>query len=193
MGLHSRDDRQMQAVPGLSPAQCDPLLSVFSDVDQTTQPQTYAEGGAAGTRRRTPGGGSNGQLPTMAETVPLVLSYDPTSPPCDVLGTPCAMARATAHDQLHTFASMLDDTVVHLDLLPSRELTTPEALHAALQGGARLLIDATARAAQRSQEDAKQREHSRGKTTASVAKHGQVAPEHVARFSGADVAWAHSR
>ena len=75
MGLQIRDDRQMKALTGLSPAQCDSLLSVFSDVYQTTQQKTYEEGVASGTRRRKPGGGSKGKLPTMAEKLQFVLYY----------------------------------------------------------------------------------------------------------------------
>jgi len=75
MGLQIRDDRQMKALTGLSPAQFDHLLSVFSDVYQTTQQKTYEAGVASGTRRRKPGGGSKGKLPTMAEKLQLVLSY----------------------------------------------------------------------------------------------------------------------
>jgi hypothetical protein len=73
------------------------------------------------------------------------------------------MARSKAHEHLHTLSPMLYDTLVSLDLMPYRELTTPEELKAALQGGDRLLIDATERASHRSQEDAKQREHDSGK------------------------------
>jgi len=47
--------------------------------------------------------------------------------------------------------------------MPYRELATPEAWKAALQGVARLLIDATERAEHRSQDDAQQREHDSGK------------------------------
>ena len=67
MGLRIRDGRQMQAFTGLSQAQFDPLLPVCSDLYQATQQQTYAKGVASGTRRRKPGGGSKGKLPTMAE------------------------------------------------------------------------------------------------------------------------------
>ena len=52
---------------------------------------------------------------------------------------------------------------MHLALMPYRELATPAALQAALQGAERLLIDATERAYHRSPEDAKQREHDSGK------------------------------
>ena len=163
MGLHMRDDRQMKALTGLSQAQFDPLLSIFSDIYHTTQQQTYAEGVASGTRRRHPGGGSKGKLPTMAEKLPFVLYDSKTYPTFDVLGTQFAMARSKAHENLHKLSPILYDTLVYLDLMPYRELTTPEALQAALQGGDRLLIDATERAYHRSQDEAKQREHDSGK------------------------------
>ena len=172
MGLQIRDDRQMKALTGLSQAQFDHLLSVFRDIYQATQHKTYAEGVASGTRRRHPGGGSKGKLPTMAEKLQFVLYYYKTYPTFDVLGTQFEMARARAHENLHKLAPILYDTLVHLDLMPSRVLTTPEELKAALQGGDRLLIDATERAYHRSQDDAKQREHYSGKKTAYAEKHG---------------------
>jgi len=73
------------------------------------------------------------------------------------------MGRSKAHEHLHTLSPILYDTLVHLDRMPYRALTTPEELKAALQGGDRLLIDATERAYHRSQEDAKQHEHYSGK------------------------------
>jgi hypothetical protein len=73
------------------------------------------------------------------------------------------MARSKANENLHTLSPILYDTLVHLELMPYRELATPEELKAALQGADRLRIDATERADHRSQDDAKQREHSSGK------------------------------
>jgi len=67
MGLLIRDDRQMKAFTGLSQAQCARLLPVFSDLSQATQQHLYATGVAPGTRRRQPGGGSQGKRPPMAE------------------------------------------------------------------------------------------------------------------------------
>ena len=60
MGMQIRDERQMKALTGLSQAQFDRLLPVFSDLYQTTQQQTYEQGIESGTRVRTPGGGSKG-------------------------------------------------------------------------------------------------------------------------------------
>ena len=139
MGLQIRDDRQMKALTGLSQVQFDSLLSVFSDIYRATQQQTYEEGLQSGTRRRRPGGGSKGKLPTMVEKLQFVLYYYKTYPTFDVLGTQFAMARSKAHENLHKLSPILYDTLVHLDLMPYRELTTPEALKAALQGGDHLL------------------------------------------------------
>jgi hypothetical protein len=72
-------------------------------------------------------------------------------------------AAKNANSYTIKLSPILYDTLVHLDLMPYRELSTPEELKAALQGGDRLLIDATERAYHRSQDAAKQREHDSGK------------------------------
>jgi DDE superfamily endonuclease len=176
MGLHIRDERQMKALTGLSQAQFDSLLPVFRDIYRAAQQHAYEKGSQSGTRLRRPGGGSKGKLPTMVEKLQFVLYYYKTYPTFDVLGTQFAMARSRAHENLHKLSPILYDTLVHLELMPYRELATPEELKAALQGGDRLLIDATERAYHRSQDDAKQREHYSGKKTAYVEEHGHGAP-----------------
>src|SRR5262245_55276909 len=143
MSMHIRDERQMKALTGLSQVQFNRLLPVFSDIYQATQHQTYAQGIESGTRRRKPGGGSKGKLPTMADKLLFVLYYYKTYPTFDVLGTQFDMVRSKAHANLHKLSPILYDTLVHLELMPYRELATPEALQAALLGGARLIIDAT--------------------------------------------------
>ena len=176
MGLQIRDERQMKALTGLSQAQFDSLLPVFSDLYRAAQQHAYEEGSQSGTRRRRPGGGSKGKLPTMVEKLLFVLYYYKTYPTFDVLGTQFAMARSRAHENLHKLSPILYDTLVHLELMPYRELATPEELKAALQGEERLLIDATERAYHRSQDDATPREHYSGKKTAYGEKHGHVPP-----------------
>src|SRR5262245_40228263 len=186
MGLQIRDERQMKALTGLSQAQFDSLLPVFRDIYRATQQHTSEEGLQSGTRRRRPGGGSKGKLPTLVEKLPCVLYDYKTYPTCDVLGTQFAMARSKAHENLHKLSPILYDTLVQLALMPYRELATPEDLKAALQGGDRLLIEATERADHRSADDAKQREHDSGKKTADAEAYSHVAPEPVDRLSGAD-------
>src|SRR5215813_4701854 len=96
------------------------------------------------------------------------------------------MARSKAHANRHTRSPLLDDPLGSLELRPDRELATPEAWQAALPGVDGLLSEATARAYHRSQADAQQRAHDRGKKTADVAAHG-----HGAACQGDSFAWAH--
>jgi hypothetical protein len=80
MGLHIRDERQMKALTGLSQAQFDSLLPVFSDLYRAAQQHAYEDGSQSGTRKRRPGGGSKGKLPTMGEKLLFVLYYyNPTT------------------------------------------------------------------------------------------------------------------
>ena len=130
---------------------------------QGSQQKTYEEGVESRTRMRKPGGGSKGKLPTIADKLLFLLYYYKTYPTFDVLGTQFEMARSKANENLHKLSPMLYDTLVHLDLMPYRELTTPEELKAALRGEDRLLIEATERAYHRSQDDAKQCAHYSGK------------------------------
>ena len=67
MGLHIRDERQMKALTGLSQAQFASLRPVFSDIYRATPQHPYAAGIQSGTRRRRPGGGAKGTLPTLGE------------------------------------------------------------------------------------------------------------------------------
>src|SRR5262245_7167646 len=191
--MHIRDDRPMKALTGLSQAQFDSLLPVFRDLYQATQQQAYEGGGGAGTRRRQPGGGAKGKLPPMADKLLFVLYYYKPYPTLDVLGTQCEMGRAKANANLHKLSPILYDTLIDLELMPYRELGPPEALQAAVQGGDQVIIDATERAYRRSQEDAKQREHSSGQKTAYAPEHGHVPPREVDHLSRADVERAPSR
>jgi hypothetical protein len=112
MGIQVRDERHMKALTGLSQAQFDDLLPVFSNIDGATQQKHYEEGVASGTRRRKPGGGTKGTLPPMPEKLLFVLYDDTTYPTFDVLGTPCAMARSKANENLHKLSPILYDTLV---------------------------------------------------------------------------------
>ena len=163
MGVQIRDERQLKALTGLSQAHVDHLLPVFSEVYTERQQQKYAEGVAAGSRTRNPGGGANGKLPTMFDKRLFVLYYYKTYPTFDVLATQFAMVRSKAHENLHKLSPVLHQTLVRCEMMPPREFNTPDELKAALKGADRLISDATERASRRSQDEAKQREHYSGK------------------------------
>jgi hypothetical protein len=175
MGLQIRDERQLKALTGLSQAQVDHLLPVFSEVYTAKQQQKYEAGVASGVRTRKPGGGAKGKLLTILDKLLFVLYDYKTYPTFDVLGTQFDMVRSKAHENLHKLSPVLHKTLVRLEMMPHREFTTPEEFKSALKGADRLIIDATERAYRRSQDEAKQREHYSGEKRAYAEKHGHVA------------------
>ena len=110
----------------------------------------------------------------MGDKLLFVLYYYKTYPTFDVLGTPFAMVRSKAHENLHTLSPVLYKTLVRLEMMPHRAFKTPEEVKSALKGADRLIIDATERAYRRSQDDTKQREHSSGKKSAYAEKYSHV-------------------
>jgi hypothetical protein len=139
------------------------LLPVFSEVYTERQQPKYAEGVAAGSRTRKPGGGATGKLPTMFDQLLFVRYYYKTYPTCDVLATQFALVRSKAHENLHKLSPVLHQTLVRCEMMPPREFKTPDELKSALKGADRLIMDVTERAYRRSRDEAKQREHDSGK------------------------------
>ncbi len=185
MGLTTRDNRQMKALTGVSQAQFDFLLPVFSHVYQEAQQKRYENGVETGMRSRKPGAGIKGKLPTMANKLQFVLYYYKTYPTFDVLDAQFDMVRSKANENLHKLTPILYDTFIQLDLMPYRELESPEALREALSGVDQLIIDATERACRRSQDDATQREHYSGKKRSYAEEYRDVDAGQVHRVFGA--------
>lgn len=165
MKIEIRDDRQMRALTGVSIAQFEVLLEVFTMIYQQIQWQTYQEGLGAGTRQRQPGGGRKGALPTMREKLMFLLYYFKVYPTFDVLGTHFGMARSKANENLHKLAPVLYEALVHLEVMPQREFATPDELLEALDGMETILVDVTERQQRRPQDEQTQREHYSGKKT----------------------------
>ena len=163
MSMQIRDDRQMRALTGLSLTQFEILLEPFTMIYTEQQWQAYQDGLAEGTRQRRPGGGRKGALPTMRDKLFFVLYYFKVYPTFDVLGSHFNMARSKANENLHKLVPVLYHTLVHLEVMPHREFTTPDELLEALDGIDTLLIDVTERNHRRPQDDHEQREHYSGK------------------------------
>ncbi len=164
----------MKALTGVSQTQFDFLLPAFSHVYQQAQQKRYEEGVQAGKRSRKPGAGIKGKLPTLSDKLLFVLYYYKTYPTFDVLGAQFGMVRSKANENLHKLSPILYDTLVQLDLMPYRELKTPESLREALSGVDQLIIDATERSYRRSQDETTQREHYSGKKKPYAEKYSDV-------------------
>jgi len=170
MGLVIRNERQLKSLTGLSQGQFDYLLPCFSDTYFDRQQQAYEKGLKADTRRRKPGGGSKGKLPTMSDRLIFILSYYKTYPTFDVLASQFDMARSKAHINVHKLSPILYDTLASLELMPYRRFETPEDLKSALSGIDQVIIDATERAYRRSEDDEEQKAYYSGKKNSTRSK-----------------------
>lgn len=165
MSIKIRDDRHLRSLTGVSQAQFEILLDVFTMTYTDTQWQAYQVGLAAGTRKRRPGGGKKGALPTMQDKLLYLLYYFKVYPTFDVLGTQFGMSRSKANENLYKLVPILYQTLVHLDVMPHREFATPHDLLEAFDGIDTILIDVTERNHRRPQNEQTQHEHYSGKKT----------------------------
>jgi len=163
MSITIRDDRHFRSLTGVTQKQFDILLEAFTSIFETLRQRAYHEGFSAGTRKRRPGGGRKGALPSFRDKLLFVLYYFKVYPTFDVLGTQFNMSRSKANENLYKLCPVLHEALVYLNVMPYREFETPDDLMKALKGIDTILIDVTERNHRRPKDDFVQREHYSGK------------------------------
>ena len=163
MSITIRDDRHLRSLTGVTRKQFDILLGAFTSTFETFRQRAYQEGISAGTRRRRPGGGRKGALPSMRDKLLFVLYYFKVYPTFDVFGTQFGMSRSKANENLYRLCPVLHETLVHLKVMPYRTFDSPEELMKALNEIDTILIDVTERNYRRPQDHSAQRAHYSGK------------------------------
>jgi len=163
MVIKIRDERQMKALTGLSFAEFERLLPVFTAVYEAQQQRRYEQAVQAGSRRRQRGGGRKSKLPTMDDKLFFVLYYYKTYPTFDQLGAKFDLARSKAHERLYELSPLLHETLVQLEMMPQREFQSVAELMQALDGIDEIILDATERAYHRPQDAQQQQDHYSGK------------------------------
>lgn len=176
MNITIRDDRHLRSLTGVTQKQFDILLEAFTSIFETLRQRAYREGVSAGTRKRRPGGGRKGALPSMRDKLLFVLYYFKVYPTFDVSGAQFDMSRSKANENLHGLCPVLYETLVYLKVMPHREFDTPDDLMKALNGVDTVLIDVTERDHRRPKDDSVQREHYSGKKKTYRQKHRDVDP-----------------
>src|SRR5690242_1440116 len=107
MVIEIHEDRQMRALTGLSQAEFEQLLPIFTEVYLARCQAEYEKAVQAGQRHRKRGGGRKSKLPTSADKLLFVLYYYKNYPTFDVLGTQFNLARSKAHTNLHLLSPIL--------------------------------------------------------------------------------------
>lgn len=156
-----RDERQLKALVGLSGEKFAVLSEAFAEVCRAEQARAYDEG----LKRRGPGGGQKGKLPSVEAKLLFVLYYFKNYPTFDVLGTHFGMARSKACENVHKLTPLLQQTLARLAVLPERTFADAEAFKAALAETdiEQLLVDVTERPCGRPGNREQQRKHYSGK------------------------------
>lgn len=156
-----RDERQLKALIGLSRAKFTVLAEAFAQVCRAEQARAFKQG----LKRRRPGGGQKGKLPSVEAKLLFVLYYFKNYPTFDVLGTHFGMGRSKACENVHKLTPLLQRTLASLARLPERTFADAETFKAALAEAdlERLLVDVTERPCQRPGNNEQQREHYSGK------------------------------
>jgi hypothetical protein len=146
--------------------------------------QAYQTGLAAGKRRRKPGGGQKGKLPTEHDKLVFLLYYLKVYPTFDVLGTQFGLSRSKACENFHGLFPVLCQALQNLNVMPHREFKTVEEFRAVCEWVDDLLIDATERPHTRPTDEAKQKELYSGKKTTHREEHDHVHGDQMDCFRG---------
>ena len=154
--LKIRDERQLKAMTGLSEDQFDVLEKAFGQAYENKKQKDYEEGIKNGKRKRKPGGGIKGKLPTVRIKLFFLLFYLKTYPTFDVLGMTFNMSRSKACKNVHRLLPVLLDTLSNIGVLPHRNFDNPDEMRKALGDIDTIIIDATERLHRRPQNSEKQ-------------------------------------
>lgn len=157
------DERHFKALTGLLSEEFIILEKMFIEVYNKQQQLMYEKGILAGTRKRKPGGGKKGALPTLRDKLFFVLYYLKVYPTFDVLGSSFDMSRSKANENLHKLAPILHDTLVALNFMPKREFQSAEEFKNTCSISDCIIIDATERPHQRPKDNEEQKKMYSGK------------------------------
>lgn len=169
-----KGDRQLRALTGVSTEKWSTLEKVFGDTLKEEKARTYQEKLLEGKRKRKPGGGQKGKLPTVYDKLLFLLYYLKVYPTFDVLGTQFGMNRSKACENVHALFPILCKALSSLGVLPYREFKTVEDFRSACEGIDRILIDATERPHCRPSDDEEQKKLYSGKKTAYDKEHNSL-------------------
>lgn len=152
-----KTERQLRATTGLSSKQISTIIPVFQKLLEEEKNERYKN------KDRKMGSGKKGDIETADEKLLLMLFYLKCYPTFDVLGFTFGIRGDAAHRYVYSLLEITVKTLNQFGVLPHTNFKTPEELQAAFKEYETLLIDATERAVQRSQDYNLQKENQSGK------------------------------
>jgi len=155
-----KKERLTRALTGFTPHEFNELLPTFEQVWNRSKMETYLENPK---RKRKPGGGCKGFLPTIVEKFFFILFYYKCYPTYDVLSLFYDCNRANAYRRQETLSLILELTLGKKLLLPKRQIKSIDEFFQAFPEVKEVFIDGTERPIQRPKNGKKQKDNYSGK------------------------------
>ena len=156
-----RNERQFRALTGISQKAFDTLLPEFTQCLESAREQNYNEN--QGQRKRKPGGGRKGALPSPEMKLFFLLFYLKTYPTFDVIGCLFDLSPSKAEENVIRLIPLLKQAEQRLHILPHRHLKPIIDNVQHDEKTQEIIIDATERPYCRPQHARKQKHYYSGK------------------------------
>jgi hypothetical protein len=126
--MNLKSSRQMRATLGVSHKYFDIIVESFDKVHKTLFFERYINGFELELRRRIPGGGCKGKLPTSADKVAFCLYFLKAYPTYDDLANRFSMGTSTAHESIERLLPILHQTLIALEVMPEQSYESGEQM-----------------------------------------------------------------
>ncbi len=157
--LNLNKPRIEKSVVGLTKVQFLKLSESFNQTYHEMQSERLVNGDI----RRLPKGGSLGLLDTPQKMLFFILYYMKTYCTFDVLGFTFGFSSGHAHDHIKRIFPILKRTLIALDVLPVRTISSVEELMQLIEKHGKIMLDGVECACVRPQNDEAQKAHYSGK------------------------------
>jgi hypothetical protein len=163
-----RDRRRFLALTGLTVKEFQALLPSFTAAYEQAYGGARTQRGRK--RRRQPGGGRTGALPSMERRLLFILVYVKAYPLQVVMGELFGLSQPSVNAWIHRLLPILDTALTALGVMPERDGPELAAAERDMTDPADYIIDGTERRRQRPKDPEKQGQHYSGKKKAHTDK-----------------------
>jgi hypothetical protein len=159
----ANDPRAIKALTGLSYQEFSNLVPVFEQSLRKVQMKKP-------NRKRNPGGGQKGHLPTTEAKLFFILLYFKTYPTFDVLGYFSGKSRGRTCEYVHMYARVLERALERKQSLPQRRISSVEEFIRLFPDVKDVFLDGTERRINRPKDPKNQRKQYSGKKKTTTRK-----------------------
>jgi hypothetical protein len=137
--MNLKSNRQMRATLGVSEKYFKIIVNAFEKAHKNKFFERYITGIEHELRKRIPGGGCKGKLPTSADKVAFCLYFLKAYPTYDDLANRFSMGTSTAHESIERLLPILHQALIDLEVMPDESYQSGQQMKEHLKKKACLL------------------------------------------------------